>query len=178
MRMPFTLRGRAGSVAITVGTNDDPKALGCRPSARGFPVCTAEVTCEGHGYAAMFGWIQLVRSTDGAADGAEFEMDPYEPLGALPHPFCWFGLTPALFDAPSRRSLNDIEWLAHSFLAFVGDPRETRAILGFSWGFTLAGGRMSIQGPRPVSADGWDEHLPLLRREHPAWRFASGYHDE
>ena len=34
--------------------------------------------------------------------GERFEMDPLAFLGDLPHPFCWLGLNPTLFDAPSR----------------------------------------------------------------------------
>src|SRR5204863_43198 len=81
----------------------------------------------GSGYAAMLGWIQLVRSTDNGSRGREFELDPLEPLGVTPHPFCWFGLTPTLFDAPSRRTTDDLDWLAHSFLAFTRDRFEARA---------------------------------------------------
>jgi hypothetical protein len=156
--------------------NEDPEALGCHPTRRGFPACTAEVGYDAGGYAAMFGWIQLVRSSH-AVGGGEFEMDPYEPLGSLPHPFCWFGLTPTLFDAPSRPTRSDMDWLAHTFLCFIGDHNEARALLGFSWGFAIADGVISIRGAAPVAAPTWDEHLALLHREHPSWRFASGYHD-
>jgi hypothetical protein len=177
MTFAFVLRELAGSVDVTLARNDDPAALGCRPSARGFPVCTAEVTYAGRGYAAMLGWIQLVRSTDNRSGGRGFELDPYEPLGRTTHPFCWFGTTPTLFDAPSRPTRSDLEWLAHSFLCFVGEPLEARAILGFSWGLDLADDEIPLTGIAPVPAEQWDEHRILLRREHPAWRFAPGYRD-
>jgi hypothetical protein len=176
MRFEFDLRVNRGSVEVTVVPNDDPESLSCRPSGRGFPVCTATVSYAGRGYAAAFGWIQLVRSTDGASGGLEFEMDPFEPLGALPHPFCWFGLAPTLFDAPSRRTRADLEWTAHSFLSFIAQPHEARAILGFSWGFTVDDGQVSITPAVPLERGEWDRHLPILRREHPAWLFAPGYH--
>jgi hypothetical protein len=104
-------------------------------------------------------------------------MDPYEPLGILPHPFCWFGFAPTLFDAPSRARLEDMDWTAHSFLSFIGGPREARAILGFSWGFAVREQAVAAEGVAPLPPDTWDAHLPLLRQEHPSWRFASGYHD-
>ncbi len=172
MTLDFVLRDLAGNVDVTLVRNDDPAALGCRASARGFPVCAAAVTYEGLGYAAMLGWIQLVRSTDNRSGGREFEIDPYEPLGVTPHPFCWFGLAPTLFDAPSRGTRADLEWLAHSFLCFIGGAREARAILGFSWGFTVSEDEITPTGIAPVPADQWNEHRALLRRGHPAWRFA------
>jgi hypothetical protein len=176
MRLKFDLREHRGCVEVTVVPNDDPESLGCTPFGRGFPVCTATVSFAGRGYAAAFGWIQLVRSTDGASGGLEFEMDPFEPLGALPHPFCWFGVAPTLFDAPSRQTRADLEWMAHSFLSFIAQPREARAILGFSWGFTVAEGQVSTTPPMPLEPGEWDRHLPILQREHPAWLFAPGYY--
>jgi hypothetical protein len=178
MRFDFQLRNLAGSVDVTVVPNDDPEVFGCRPTARGFPVCTAEVAYEGRGYAAMLGWIQLVRSTDNASGGRDFEVDPYEPLGTSCHPFCWFGLTPTLFDAPSRPTLARMEWLAHSFLSFIGQPREVRTILGFSWGFAIDRGKISLTGPASLAPSAWDEQRPLLHRTYPSWRFASGYRRE
>jgi hypothetical protein len=165
-------------VEVTLVPNERPEALGCGPSGRGFPVCTAVVSYDGRGYDAMFGWIQLVRSTDGAGGGGEFEMDPFEPLGALPHPFCWFGLAPTLFDAPSRRTRSDLEWTAHTFLSFIGEPREARAILGFSWGFDVGDAQISIKRVAPLEPIDWNGHLPLLRREHPTWRFAPDFQQE
>ena len=100
--MPFSLAGAPGHVDVVVAVNTDPLALGCTPAARGFPYCSASISHPARGYAAALGWIQLVRSTDGASRGASFEMDPFEPLGAASHPFAFFGFLPTLFDAPSR----------------------------------------------------------------------------
>jgi len=116
MDLPFNLEGAPGRVAVAVEVNDDPEALGCVPAARGFPYCTATVSHPARGYAAALGWIQLVRSSDGDRGGDEFEIDPYEPLGHVPHPFAFFGFLPTLFDAPSRDPVIDMDWLAHSFL--------------------------------------------------------------
>jgi hypothetical protein len=123
----------------------------------------------------MLGWIQLVRSSDAGDGGSHFEMDPYEPLGLLPHPFCWFGLTPVLFDAPSRTTRADMDWVAHSFLSFIGKPQEARAILGFSWGFSVRDQEVLIEPVAPLAPTEWDMHLRLLRSQHPSWQFASGY---
>jgi hypothetical protein len=177
MRSEFRLRGLPGVVDVSLAPNDDPEALGCRPSGRGFPICTATVTYAGRGYSAALGWIQLVRSPDGASGGADFELDPYEPLGPLPHPFCWFGFAPTLFDAPSRSTRADMDWTAHSFLCFIGEQREARAILGFSWGFRVRIEQIMIEAATPIAPSAWDSHLTLLRGDHPAWEFAPGYQD-
>jgi hypothetical protein len=60
-----------------------------------------------------------------------------------PNEACRFGLAPTLFDAPSRRSPPDMDWIAHSFLSFVGAQCEARALLGFSWGFAVRDGAIA-----------------------------------
>ena len=177
--LDFSLRDLPGWVAVTLEPNDDPEALGKPPPARGFPVCTAEVTYRGRGYTAALGWIQLVRSTDAASGGDQFELDPYEPLGQTAHPFCFFGFAPTLFDAPSRESRAPLDWTANSFLCFIArnrDRREARAILGFSWGFSIRDELFSYDSPASLTPSAWDDHLSLLGREHPTWAFARGYH--
>jgi hypothetical protein len=61
----FEWRGVTGSVQVECVANDDPLAFGTvAVDANGFPVCTATVQFPRRGYDAMFGWVQLVRSTD------------------------------------------------------------------------------------------------------------------
>jgi hypothetical protein len=178
VRLDFSLREASGSVEVAVEPNSNPEALGCPPFARDFPVCTATVTYAGEGYNAALGWVQLVLSTDGESAGTEFEMDPFEPLGSSSHPFCFFGFAPALFDAPARRSREDMDWSAETFLCFVpigADGRETRAILGFSWGFSIQENAISLTPPARLAPVEWNKHRALLRREHPGWAFAGGY---
>ena len=174
MQLDFTLHGHKGSVAVVIEPNDDPEALGCAPYARGFPVCTAMVRYPARGYLGALGWIQLVRSTE---SGARFEPDPLEALGRLPHPFCWFGIEPTLFDAPSRPGRFRMHWTAHSFLCTIADPPHVRAILGFAWGFAIADEAIALDAAAKLDQSAWDAHLPLLRTEYPAWRFAPGYED-
>lgn len=180
MRLDFRLLDASGWVDVEVEPNRDPAALACPPFARDFPVCVATVSYAGQGYKSALGWVQLVRSSDNATEGTEFEMDPFEPLGPSPHPFCFFGFAPRLFDAPARRSRPDMDWSAETFLCFVprdAAEREVRAILGFGWGFRLRKGEISLTPPASLGPLEWDKHVPLLRREHPAWAFASGYRD-
>jgi hypothetical protein len=124
------------------------------------------------------GWIQLVRSTDGASGGASFAMDPFEPLGPASHPFAFFGFLPTLFDAPSRDTISDMEWTAHSFLCRLGEARyQTSAMLGFSWGFTIQDGTITSRGPEALGPRDWDAHRSALEREHPGWSFTPGFPD-
>ena len=144
MLADFTLWDFPGWVEVAVEPNYDPGALGTAVTARGFPVCTATVTYRGRGYHAALGWIQLVKSTDNSSGGGQFEMDPFEPLGRLAHPFCFFGFAPTLFDAPSRDSRAPLVWTAHSFLAFIAEDDEGwRPAL--SW--ASAGGSRSTTRP-------------------------------
>ena len=180
MRLDFRLHDAPGSVKVAVEPNKNPESLGKPPFAEDFPVCTATVTYAGEGYNAAMGWVQLVRSTDGAGEWKEFEMDPFEPLGPSTHPFCFFGFAPVLFDAPARSSREDLDWSAETFLCFVpmDDTRETRVILGFSLGFSIRSEQISLTLPTRLSAAEWNKHQPLLRREHPGWSFATGYRSD
>jgi hypothetical protein len=176
--LDFSLKDLPGWVGVTLESNHDPGALGKPPAARGFPVCTAEVTYRGRGYHAALGRIQLVKSTDNSNGGRRFEMDPFEPLGRLAHPFCFFGFAPTLFDAPSRDSRAPIVWTAHSFLAFIADDgtqMEARALLGFSWGFSIDNATFTYEAPAALAPSVWDGHRAFLAREHPSWGFADGY---
>jgi hypothetical protein len=65
--------GERGRVSVSLTANDDPPEVGKSRDARGFPMCTATVDYPGRGYRALFGWVQLVRSTDNSFDGQAFE---------------------------------------------------------------------------------------------------------
>jgi hypothetical protein len=93
--IPFPLRGLSGLVSVSVTGNTDPDAIGYlllsggqpTDAARGFPVCRATVTYPADGYAAMFGWTHMVRSTD--SDPARFEMDPIALYQQIPTPYAF-----------------------------------------------------------------------------------------
>jgi len=101
------LRGLSGLIAVSVTPDTDPDAVGYlllsggqpADAARGFPVCRARVTYPAEGYAAMFGWTQMVRSTDSAPD--RLEMDPIALYQQVATPYAFFGVRPELFDAPA-----------------------------------------------------------------------------
>lgn len=184
LRIPFTLRSISGLITVSVNTNTDPDAIGYSlltagqptDAARGFPVCRATVTYPAEGYAAMFGWTQMVRSTDSAPD--KFEMDPIALYQQIPTPYAWFGVRPELFDAPSRESRYDMDWEAHSFLCVSPDAvltRHVQAVAGFSWGFTINQRDIASTPPTALGPDTWDSHLDLLRATYPDWIFDSRY---
>lgn len=178
MNLEFVHLGDRGTVSVYVVANDDPARLGKGEEARGFPVCSASIDFEGRGYRALMGWVQLVRSTDNGSRGVDFEMDPARFFEDSPAPFCWWGFAPSLFDAPSRDTREQMDWMAHSFLAFVprdqGDVKEATPLLGFSWGFRIDdSGRIALTGVEPLSASDWNAHSALLTATYPTWRFTS-----
>ena len=124
----------------------------------------------------MFGWTQMVRSTDSAPD--RFEMDPIALYQQIPTPYAFFGIRPELFDAPSRDSRCDMAWEAHSFLCVCPDAvltRHVQAITGFSWGFTISQQDITLARPAALGPQAWDSHLTLLTSSYPGWRFDGGY---
>lgn len=187
MDINFSVRGLSGRVRVACSPNDDPVGLGCSLTApervheyEGLPACTAIVDYEGKGYAALFGWTQLVKSTDNRTAGEEFEMDPFSLYADIPTPFAWFGFTPTLFDAPARRQRSPLQWLAHSFLCFTSGPdvREVRAVLGFGWGFEIKTDEDVLIYPvHRLGQEHWNYHLDVLRAQYAAWSFAEGFHD-
>ena len=81
-------------------------------------------------------------------------------------------------DAPAHPPRDHLDWAAETFLCFVPmevDRREARAILGFSWGYSIREAAISLTPPTRLAPLEWDKHHPLLRREHPDWTFATGY---
>ena len=106
-------------------------------------------------------------------------MDPFDPFGLYeraPLPYCWYGITPTLFDAPSRDERAHLDWVAHSFLGaspFGGNTKVVTPLLGFSWGFEILGDKKIVLKPAMVlAAADWEAHLPYLRACYPEWRFS------
>lgn len=175
MIIPFSRDGERGTVTVTVECVDDPAVVGKHSEARGFPCCTALVDYPGQGYRALFGWVQLVRSSDNSSGGQDFDMDPFVLFEDAPSPYAFFGVNPTLFDAPSRDEREPLNWLAHSFLAWTPLDHAERRVLplaGFSWGFDIdATGRIAPRRVRALAPADWEAHLPRLSGCHPGWAF-------
>jgi hypothetical protein len=178
MQINFSYQGNKGHVAVSVERTLAPAVLGARDGAVNLTNCTATVEFAGHGYLQLFGWVQLVRSTDNAFQGEKFEMDPFDPFKLYelaPSPYCWYGILPTLFDAPSRDERVHLDWVAHSFLAVSplrGNRRLVTPLLGFSWGFDISDdGTVTLNPVASLSAQDWQWHLPYLRTSYPDWSF-------
>ncbi|HEY7946535.1 MAG TPA: hypothetical protein VID75_02600 [Acidimicrobiales bacterium] len=180
--LPFRLRGRPGAVRVTVVPNPGTADPGCEfllfgmppETFLGYPVCTATVDYDGDGYGAVFGWTQLVRSTDNATGGHSFEIDPIAVYQKVDTPFAWFGVKPTLFDAPIRFEKQAMQWECDSFLCFLPDAtmsRHVRAVCGFRWGFEIEGGDVMRREPIALHAEAWNALLPVLRSAYGRWTF-------
>jgi hypothetical protein len=174
MKLEFEQSGRAGVVDVEISRNEDPAAVGCPECARGFPICRATVEPAARGYNDVLGWVQVVDASDLFG---EFRNDPFEPIDAEPnHPFCFYGFAPTLLDLPHRDHGEDADFLAHAFLCDLGaepllPPAEARCLVGFSWGFAIRGGEISLTEAARLDRSAWDAQLPYLRRTFPAWAF-------
>jgi len=80
-----------------------------------------------------------------------------------------------------RANKMPLKWLAHSFLAATrldqglaadfGD-RRVLPLIGFSWGFEIDDKeRVTLRPIERLAKREWNEHVPLLRRSYPTWRF-------
>jgi hypothetical protein len=178
MELGFTHHGQKGRVIVNVQTTVDPTVFGARDGALGLANCTATIEFSAKGYLALLGWVQLVRSTDNTFHGRQFEMDPFDPFQLYkraPTPYCWYGVNPTLFDAPSRDERDELDWIAHSFLAaspLQGNRKVVMPLLGFSWGFHVYDETKIVLKPATslTTAD-WQEHLPYLHECYPEWQF-------
>jgi hypothetical protein len=178
MEIPFTHRGHTGRVLVTVETTRSPLVLGVGDSALGLANCKATIVFSAAGYLALLGWVQLVRSSDNSFHGRQFEIDPFDPFGLYeraPLPYCWYGIAPTLFDAPSRDERVELDWIAHSFLAaspFSGSTRLVTPLLGFSWGFHIIDEKkIELKPVTVLTAADWASHLPYLRDCYHDWSF-------
>jgi hypothetical protein len=174
----FTWDAEPGRVRVECAPNEDPATLGSPPEAQGFPVCTAMVEFPPRGYRALFGWVQLVRSTDNSSGGERFELDPFALFGDAPSPYSWYGTAPTLFDAPLRLRGAATTWVAHSFLATTpldevmrGSARFVVPLVGFSWGFDIVDDQVTVRPVTRLTGEDWNGHLPVLRESYPYWRF-------
>lgn len=175
--LPFTARGRDGIVRVDVTANTHPAWVGSAEWATGFPICEASIDWEAKGYNALLGWIQMVGMRDPSSDGPRhWVTDPLEIYDDLNTPFSFYGLTPALFDAPARSDrTRPVDWYAESFLCHaVSSPmaREAHPVAAFSWGFILSEERITIIEPKVLAPDAWSRHLGLLESTYPSWDFA------
>jgi hypothetical protein len=152
--------------------------IGADEGALGLANCKAWIEYSANGYLALLGWIQLVRSTDNASQGRQFEVDLFDPFklyARAPTPYFWYGITPTFFDAPSRDERVELDWVAHTFLAtspWRGNRRVVIPLLGFSWGFHIIDDKnIDLKPPTSLTSADWESHLPYLQDYYKQWDF-------
>lgn len=186
--LSFTLRDVAGRVEISYQVNDDPARWGYGllgmdgfdvEAARGFPVTTARTSFPAEGYAGLLGWIQVVDYTVTPAAG------PEETVWVVPDvapqardantPFLSFGIDPVMFDAPATDERDArVDWTAHTYLTATPDCLMTpvvEPVCGFSWGYVLADGAVSLKPMRPSVRGDWHTSRKYLGLRLPTWEF-------
>ena len=197
LHIPFHIPERGPcSIEATVWPNEDPKRYGHGlitdgpgQKATGCPIIRIKVNShEMKGYAAMYGWIQLVATGDvgdwnvllpSDLSKAPWVMDPVHITDGLDYPFTWFGEEPTLFDAPGQPNNNTLDWVSRSFLCYLDDPvgnrREkvqiAKPILAIEWGFWMDDYKPYVKEVKQVDIAVWNEHLDLYRSKFKGWSF-------
>lgn len=194
--IPFHLGEYGGQVAVYYGINDDPIKSGFDflaevnfdiSACRGYPVIHARIeSYEGTGFRTFLGWIQIITSLYSSSHVREkalaqtfIAVDTCPALGESDLPFYAFGSLLQIFDAPCHNlgEQAELRWTADTFLTTVPirskDEPITR-LLGFRWGYieTDIPDQSAVLLPLEVTgAQAWNQHLPLLMKEYPTWRF-------
>jgi hypothetical protein len=183
--VPFELRGLDGRVEVTLAPDEDPRRWGWHlvgldiPLERlhGFPVLQATIDYPGEGYAAVMGWVQLVRYTASDEPEPVVEVDMAPQLREAATPYVVFGVKPTFFDAPAM-SASEADWHAWTFLTATPDALMTRVlepVCGFRWGYSIAGGRPEIGEFATATASDWLDSLPEFRSRYPAWEWREAF---
>jgi hypothetical protein len=196
VRIPFEHNGRRGTVAVTYGVTDDPRASGFDilpgmtfdvAQCRGYPTIHGVIdSFEGTGYRTLCGWIQVitgVRSAGGKPTETEISADTLPAMEGIPIPFASMGNLPQMFDAPCRNlgGFDSLHWTADTFLTTVpirSRDESIHRLLGFRWGYTENADTVHHPVmPLPLTvttAQEWNALLPTLRKDYPSWHFAPG----
>jgi hypothetical protein len=182
---PFRLRGLDGVVLVSLTRNEDPERWGWRllgldvplEHIVGFPVIEAKVEYPAEGYAAVLGWVQVVRYE--ATDEPETVVlaDVAPQLQGLGMPYVAFGVRPTYFDSPAI-SAPDADWRAATFLTASPDVLLSRVIepvCGFCWGYRRKGGVSElVEATRADEKDWLDAREELVAR-YPDWEWRPGW---
>ena len=179
-------RRRQTELRVEVKPNDDPERTGCHllfpdhppTTFVGFPTCNARLHARKDlGYAATYGWVQMVRDGPTAAAALTWEMDPVPITADLNTPFVWFGPEAQLFDAPSRAQRTNLDWTCWSFLTYIEDSLMSKAvkpILAFEWGFRVEDQQVTIKLLKLLDVhEAWEQQRLLLEGKFAGWHFDS-----
>lgn len=185
----FSFKGKKGSVRVLFGANRGAKssgftAIGAQFTGaviRGFPVMKAEVKYAGMGYEAILGWVQIVTHKYPGGAETEASVDIAPQFQDYSVPYCCYGYKPTLYDAPSHNPGITMDWTAYTFLCPVKlvDPQNKKMIapvVGFSWGYSLAEGKLSsLRSPEAVKEEKWAELSQGVKDDFRDWTFGRSY---
>lgn len=198
-QIPITLYERTGKLEIFYGSNEDPIEAGFDAliglnfdisRSKSYPVLHARIVgFAGSGYRTSCGWLQIV--TNDYSMIVETETPPIKTvevdLSPVMHqfgiPFCSLGNLPQFYDAPccNLGEYQHQKWVADTFLTTIPSrsiAQPVTYIAGFRWGYTekIASDQnlISILPLEVTNIDAWNELVPVLRAEFPAWTFLQG----
>jgi len=182
LTIPFQARGEQGAVHIAYSLNENPARWGFDilgldgdvSRAAAFPVFDASVSHEREGYAAIFGWIQVVHYWAGASTPERSLLDVAPQLRGFGIPFFSWGVEPRCFDAPLDTPDGITRWQAVTFLMQTPDglmSRNVEPLLGVTWGYFIADGVPTINDVEHAGQSEWDGLKPILTRDCPEWTF-------
>jgi hypothetical protein len=183
--VPFRLRGVDGVVRVSLTRNEEPERWGWRllgldvplEHIVGFPVIEATVDFPAEGYAAVLGWVQVVRYEAGDEPETVVLADVPPQLQGLGMPYVAFGVRPTYFDSPAI-SAPDADWRAATFLTSSPDVLLSRVIepvCGFGWGYRRAGGETELVDAVPAGDADWLAAREELLTRYPDWEWRSGW---
>jgi hypothetical protein len=183
LTLPFVARGETGHVHISYALNGDPDRWGFDilglegdvSRAAAFPVFEARISYSRDGYAAFFGWIQVVHYWSDSDDQPVWSLLDNPPhLRGFGVPFFSYGVLPRFFDAPLDTPEGISRWQALTFLTQTRDglmSRSSAPLLGVGWGYLIDDGVPTILPVVRASQQEWRDVREFLQRECPMWAF-------
>lgn len=178
--IPFRLRHRSGSVAVSMRPNDGSGESGhdlldpsLDPAAvAGFPVITASIDYAGYGPRAWCGWLQVLH-IERAGEPVEHLIDAIN-VAESGSPLYGFGYLPPFADAPVSLDRRDMRWRADTFLVAIPGvigSRAVESVCGFSWGYEMRGGMPRLMPLAVTRSADWMRCQQILSNAYPAWWF-------
>lgn len=196
-KIPFVLNTKPGLLEVEYQPNQSIEESGFDllagfgfdvNMAIGYPTMRSYVSAyEGKGYNTASAWIQIITRREFDALDSEqparviTSVDVNDTLDDLGVPFFAMGFPAEIYDAPccNLGEAKKLTWIADTF--FVTMPSRINdhtieRLAGFQWGYT----EYNPDETRPVDIlplqvtdeSHWALHLPVLRNEFRAWKYA------
>lgn len=185
LKLPFRARGESGEINVSYSVNGDPSRWGFDilglegdvSRAAAFPVFEASVRYPGEGYAAFFGWVQVVHYYSAGSDEPEWSLlDNAPQFRGLGIPFLVWGLEPRVFDAPLDTPAGIVRWQAVTFLTQTPDgliTRNVEPLVGVTWGYLIENERPTFLPVVQAVLEDWRGAKRVLEDGCPTWEFGN-----